>query len=119
MSKQHFVTRDSLKALLADPSKRIPLIGRALVVLFNKQTVVEQKDNITVETNYVGFNHADSRCGALTAKYFLKHRTLTSWMVDMWMKEGKSGYPRLCKYWSQLDQAAYEKDQRKKKEASL
>ena len=102
------VTKQSLTKMLsdADRAKRAQIIGRALVVLFNNQTKTEQSANITNNHNNIGFTGADARSGSLSAKSFLKNRTLADWQVDMWMKTGKSGYPRIAKYHSQLDQAA-------------
>lgn len=102
------VSKDSLKDMLmnAPEDKRVRIIGRALVALFDRQTRDEQATNDTKEHNNVGFTGGDARGGSLTAKYFLKHGKLESWQVERWMKVGKSGYPRLCKYHKQLDAIA-------------
>lgn len=107
----HLVTKDSLQAMLdnADPELRIRIVGRALVVLFERQTEYEKSANTTNNENGVGFTGADGRTGVLTAKTFLKSRTLKDWQVDRWMVRGKSGYSRIVKYWRQLDQAAKKK----------
>lgn len=105
----HIVTRASLNQLLQNNEKRIQVIGRALVVLFNRQTNSEKDTNSTNLNNMRGFTSGDAHSGCLTAKYFLKHKTLTAWQVDAWMKIGKSGYPRITKYWRQLDEAAKQK----------
>lgn len=102
----HIVTRDSLNRMLQDEHKRIHVIGHALIVLFNRQTESERAANNTILHNTIGFTGADARTGSLTAKYYLAHKTLLPWQVHKWMKVGKSGYPRIVKYWRQLDQAA-------------
>ncbi len=102
------VTKQSLTKMLNDAcqEKKALIIGRALVVLLNNQTQHEQASNVTEQNNGVGFTGADARSGSLTAKSFMKNKTLQDWQIDMWMKVGKSGYPRIAKYHSQLDQAA-------------
>ena len=102
------VTKQSLTKMLEDASqpKRALIIGRALVVLFNNQTASEQSSNVTNNQNNIGFTGADARSGCLSAKSFLKNKTLAEWQVDMWMKPGKSGSPRIAKYHAQLNAAA-------------
>lgn len=99
------VTRASLLALLSDPAKRQHVIGRALVVLFNNQTRDEQASNTTRLFNNIGFTGSDARDGTITAKYYLKHRSLLDWQVERWMADFR-GFPRICKYHAQLNRAA-------------
>lgn len=99
------VTRQSLIDMLEDDTKRVHVIGRALVALFDRQTRDEKESNDTRNTNMRGFSQSDARQGSLTAKYYLKHKTLQDWMVDNWMRNWR-GYPRITKYWKQLDQVA-------------
>ena len=105
------MTRDSLRDMLAnsDAVKIQHIVGRALVVLLNNQTRDEQASNTTNRNNGVGFAGMDARGGSLTAKSYLKNRSLQDWQVQKWTKPGSNGYPRLCKYWLQLDMAAKEK----------
>ena len=105
----NLVTRDSLTALVSRDDIAAQVIGRALVALFNRQTSSEQTANTTNRDNDVGFTHADARSGSLTAKYFLKHKTLLEWQIDRWRKPQKNGFPRLAKYWRQLDDIARQK----------
>lgn len=99
------VTRASLIQLLQDEAKRPHVIGRALVVLFEHQTRSEQASNHTEVHNRIGFSSSDARSGSITAKYYLKHRTLLPWQVDRWMEDFR-GFPRICKYHRQLNRAA-------------
>ncbi len=101
----HLVTRATLIDLLRDEAKRPHVIGRALVVLFNNQTRTEQAANLTQLHNDIGFSGADARSGSITAKYYIKNKTLLQWQVDRWMRDFR-GFPRICKYWKQLDRAA-------------
>jgi hypothetical protein len=103
-----YVTRDSLQIMLenADDAKRIQIIGRALVVLFKRQTEAERQVNTTNVHNNIGFTGADGRSGCISAKSFIKHGTLAPWVVEKWMTRGKTGYSRIAKYHAQLNEAA-------------
>lgn len=105
------VTAQSLNEMIvkADAEKRVHIIGRALVALFDRQTKDEKVLNDTNRWNMVGFSGADAKSGSLTAKYYLKHKTLLEWQIDRWMKTQRNGLPRLCKYWKQLNEIAVEK----------
>jgi hypothetical protein len=109
--KTIIVTKSSLQTMLDDenPIKVQHVIGRALVVLFNRQTESEKNVNNTTEHNSIGFTGVDGKSGTITAKYYLKHKSLLPWQVDKWLKRGKDGYSRLTKYHSQLNEAAVEK----------
>lgn len=102
------ITRDSLQQMLDNQNRDyvIKVVGRALVALFERQTREEQATDQTSHNNNVGFTGADARSGSLTAKSYLKNKTLADWQVERWLKKGKSGYSRLCKYWKQLDEIA-------------
>lgn len=102
------VTKQTLRDLLEqkDPAQ---VIGRALVVIFKRQTEAEKQDNQTSERNNVGFTGFDAKSGSLTAKSYLKRGTLESWQVKKWTRIGKDGYPRICRYHKQLNEAAIEK----------
>lgn len=107
MKTTHLVTRESLTALVTrKDAVAIHALGRALVVLFNRQTESEKRSDTTNMNNMVGFTGADARSGCLTAKYFLKHGTLLEWQVERWLKIASNGHPRISKYWRQLDEAA-------------
>lgn len=104
------VTAESLKTPLeTKPEIRGQVIGRALVVLFQQQTSYERSANITNVTNNVGFAGMDAHSGSLTAKAYIKRGELQDWQIDRWMKPGKNGFPRICKYHRQLNAAAEEK----------
>lgn len=99
------VTRATLLNLLNDEAKRPHVIGRALVALFDHQTRTEQAANSTQLHNMVGFSGSDAKSGSITAKYYLKHKTLLPWQVDQWMRDFR-GFPRITKYVKQLNRAA-------------
>lgn len=79
-------------------------IGRALVVLMNRQTRDEKVETQTKHHNKVGFTSGDGKGGTLTAFYYLKHKKLEPWMVEKWTRPN-----RLAKYHRQLNEAAEEK----------
>lgn len=107
------VTKDSLNQMLvqADPAKRVHIIGRALVALFERQTAAEQSSDATHNDNGIGFASSDARTGSLTAKSYIARQNLVQWQVDQWMRQSR-GYPRICKYARQLNEIAVEKRQR-------
>lgn len=109
MKKQSLVTRDSMQALVDNPATRSAAIGRALVVLFNRQTVYEKTNNTTQVHNAIGFTGADGRSGVLSAKSYLKNGGLMDWQIERWARKGKSGYSRITKYWAQLNEEALAK----------
>lgn len=113
----HIVTRQSVVAALNDPRPEFVehYVARAILILFAQQTESERADNQTKTHNMRGFTGCDGRQGALTAKYYLKHRKLEPWMVDQWTRVSpRTGLPRLAKYWRQLDAAAQIKAAQKK-----
>lgn len=104
----HIVTRNSLQEMVDGPNAA-QVVGRALVVLFKRQTEAEKMENTTKIYNNIGFTKGDGRTGCIAAKTFLKHGTLNDWQLRKWTKTEKSGYSRIVKYWRQLDEAAKEK----------
>lgn len=102
------VTKESLKEMLAkqDPAYIQKVIGRGLLVILNNQTEEEQCQATTKENNGTGFTGFDAKSGTLTALFYQKHKRLEGWMMGKWLKTDKKGYPRLCKYHRQLNEAA-------------
>ncbi len=107
MAANAIVTRDSMRAMLTNdnPQYVIAVVGRALVAIFQRQTEAEKSANVTDNHNGIGFSGTDAKSGSLTAKYFLKNKTLQQWQVDNWTRV-VNGYPRLCKYHKQLNEIA-------------
>lgn len=77
-------------------------IGRALVHLFNRQTLAEKEINTTMVHNLRGFTGADGRRGCITAKYYIKHQKLEDWQIKYWLEPNKLGTTRLGKYYRQI-----------------
>ncbi|MGZ8924389.1 MAG: hypothetical protein ACXW2E_00765 [Nitrososphaeraceae archaeon] len=112
------VTRDSIEQMLQNenPEFVIHTIGRALVGIFKYQTEDEKRKNDTNIHNGIGFSGTDAKSGSLTAKFYLKHKTLLPWMIENWTKPTSHGHPRLTKYHKQLNIIALEKRARKQAE---
>lgn len=111
MKKQVIVTRESIQQMLdnADSVKRQHIVGRALIALFERQTKNEQAHNAAEVHNNIGFAGCDSKSGCITAKYYIKHRSLLDWQVEMWTRKQKNGFARIAKYAKQLNEIAIEK----------
>jgi hypothetical protein len=106
----NIVTRAYIANKLANPNAEYVMhfVGRALVVLLNRQTADEQATAHTTHTNNRGFSQSDAKSGTLCAKYYLKHNKLEPWMIGNWTRHWR-GQPRIAKYWVQLNEAAQAK----------
>lgn len=113
MKTQAIVTRESLQQMIinADSVKLQHIVGRALVALFQRQTEGEKAANTTNCDNGVGFAGCDSIGGSLTAKSYMRHHSLEAWQVEKWTRIASNGFPRICKYASQLNEIAIAKQQ--------
>jgi hypothetical protein len=101
------LTKDQIASVMAmseDHMERV--VGKALVLLFNRQTADERQVNVTNHTNHRGFSQADARVGCIAAKTYIKHGKLTYWQLERWIKPSKGGYPYICKYARQLGEEA-------------
>lgn len=116
---KELVTKDSLREMLDEEKYGREyvekVIGQALVAMLKRQTRDEQEQNTTNTENGVGFTGADAHGASITAKYFIKWKTLGGldrkhkWRGDKWLEVKGNGYPRLCKYAKQLNEIAIEK----------
>lgn len=104
---KNIVTKDYLKTMVEKDA--CSTIGRALAALLKRQTLEESKNNTTSKLNGVGFSKNDGRIGTLGAKTFLKNGPLQDWQIAPWLKPDAKGYPRICKYWRQLNEIANER----------
>ena len=92
-------TVESIKHLLATNDKAI---GRALVVLRNRQTSDEQSSETTRYLNGRGFRPAHARVGTSMANFFEKAGFLTPKQVNYWRVKMADGNGRLEIYARQL-----------------
>ena len=110
------VTRDSINVMLMNSNSEFVMhvVGKALVGIFNRQTEDEKQVNSTTKHNGIGFSGSDAKGGSLSAKFYIKHKRLEPWMVLKWTKVSeRTGYPRLCKYHTQLNEIANQKAERR------
>lgn len=106
------VTKESLQNMIDESSfeRQQHIIGRALTAIFERQTQSEQCSDHTEDHNGVGFAHCDAEGGSKTAKSYLKRKALVQWQVEKWTRiSPTTGFARICKYASQLNEIAIEK----------
>jgi len=83
------------------------VIGRALVAIYHRQTDEEQAFATAKLLNGVGFSAFDARVGTRCALLYLKNGGLPLWATPQ-----ANGYPRICRYATQLNAIAYERRRR-------
>lgn len=103
------VTKQWLASKLEAKETRAKVIGRALLAIYKNQTLNEQVETITKVNNSIGFCKLDARVGSIGARQYKAHAKLDQWIIDVWMRPAKDGYPRICKYVSQLNDIAEQK----------
>ena len=64
-------------------------VGRAMVVLYERQTASEQKSSSTRESNGRGFASCDAKLGTYMAKWVLSGRQLDGKFLDKARKMAK------------------------------
>jgi hypothetical protein len=68
---------------------------KALIEIFNFQTLAEQKSKNTIDYNGVGFTGTDGRILSSLAQQFKKKRRLSEKQMDIL-------YQKMPKYWGQI-----------------
>lgn len=108
MTSLAMVTRESLQQMIntAPKVKQIAIVGRALVHIYSRQTDLEKSANDTIVHNGVGFTGTDGHSGCLTAKAYIKNKTLQDWQLRKWLKRNRHGISRITKYHRQLNEIA-------------
>jgi hypothetical protein len=101
-------TKAEIVALLARNDKAI---GRALVVLNERQTQDEQRSQDTKYHNGIGFTGADARMGTSMAQFFAARGYLSPKQLAYWRKPNVRGVARIAKYAGQLLEIANQKAQ--------
>lgn len=99
------------KQWLADKVKENPsrTIGRALLAIYQRQTFNEMHGTHTEEANGIGFSKPDARTGSIGARQFKENGIIDPWLIKLWSKEARDGFPRICKYIGQLNAIAEER----------
>lgn len=93
------MTKDDIIKLLNTNDKAI---GRAPVVLTERQTESERNMQATVNANGVGFTPADAYMGTSMGNYYAKFGKLSEKQLAYWKKPNAKGVPRINKYAKQL-----------------
>lgn len=102
------VTREWLReAVNAAP---VLCIGRALVALYALQEAEEKSSKETRFSNGVGFTKGHARLGSIGAKAYLQTRTVPPFVLKVFTRPDKNGYPNICKYTRQLNNIAHERN---------
>ena len=76
-------------------------IGEALVILKNRQTYDEQRDETTRHENDRGFRPCHARMGTSMAQFFERNGYLSAKQANWWRVRGKEG-SRIAIYHRQL-----------------
>lgn len=92
-------TVDSIKHLLATNDKAV---GRALVVLTDRQTTDERSTETTKHLNGRGWRPCHARVGQSMAQFFQEHGFITAKQAAYWRKPMACGNPRIAIYARQL-----------------
>lgn len=105
---EKLVTKESLRKMIDDSiaagdDKWFHVVGHALVVLYKRQTIDEQRRQTTDEANGCGFNGIDAQFGTECAERYINHR-LSRRQAEVWIKGN-----RIFKYHAQLNEAAIAK----------
>jgi hypothetical protein len=88
-------------------------VCRALVVLKDRQTHDEQRDETTRYRNDRGFRPCHAKRGVSMAKFYEKYGYLTPAQIAYWRVRGKEGM-RISIYWKQLLHESHLKMERSK-----
>jgi hypothetical protein len=100
------LTANDIVNLLTNNDKAV---GRALLVLRNRQTADEQVSETTRHHNNRGFRPCHARMGTSMANFFEKTGYLTPKQVAYWRTKEKTGKMRIAIYWRQLMEEAERK----------
>ncbi len=100
------LTANDIVNLLTNNDKAV---GRALLVLRNRQTADEQISEATKHHNNRGFRPCHARMGTSMANFFEKTGYLTPKQVAYWRTKEKTGKMRIAIYWRQLMEEAERK----------
>lgn len=84
-------------------------VGRALIVLNERQTADERAVEGTRWNNGQGFTPADAHMGTSMANFFVRFNRLSDKQVAYWRKPNCKGTPRIAKYAGQLLEIAQAK----------
>ena len=110
------LTANDIVNLLTNNDKAV---GRALLVLRNRQTADEQVSESTKHHNNRGFRPCHARMGTSMANFFEKTGYLTPKQVAYWRTKEKTGKMRIAIYWRQLMEEAEHKAAEKQRQEDV
>lgn len=110
------LSKQSIVKLLQQNDKAV---GRALVVLTNRQTADEQASEHTRYLNGRGFRPCHARMGTSMAKFFQRNGYLTPKQIAYWRVLDKTGAMRIGIYAGQLLEEAIEKQKIEKQQETI
>jgi hypothetical protein len=84
-------------------------VERALLVVFENQTSLEQSTERTRDNNGIGFTAYDAEFYTSLAKSLKKYGRLTPRQLTCLRKKNKWGVPAIGKYWRQIQEASAKK----------
>ncbi len=97
------ITKDIIIDFLMRPDTiGMHAIGRALILLNQRQTIDERQDQSTKYHNGIGFTEADAKRGTSMANFYADRKFLTEKQLAYWRKPNIKGIPKICKYWEQI-----------------
>lgn len=113
--KTYLITKDLLKHMILDndPEYANRVVGRALVVIFESQDPVEKVTGESCLKNSVGFTAFDAKIGSIAARYYKRAHALPANLYAVWTQIDSTGYPKICRYWKQLNAAAEKKQMKR------
>jgi len=92
----HTIKQDEIKEFIKKKLRTDPRwITKALVLIFNHQTIAEQQTEMTTIRNNVGFTGHDGHILCSFAKWFLTGKPITEKMMNVLKKS-------MPKYWKQV-----------------
>jgi hypothetical protein len=103
-------TKEYIQALLMrEDEVGMHAVGRALVLLHNRQTYTEQRAKEVQWNNGRGFTPTDAEWGTDMARFYLSRNFLSPRQLAVWRRPNSQGIPRICKYWRQIQEDAMQK----------
>lgn len=96
----------SIRQLLRENDRAV---ARALVVLTQRQTHDEQRDENTKHRNDMGFMPCDARMGTSMAQFYERNGYLSAKQIVWWRRPRKNGKQRIEAYAVQLLDIAQER----------
>jgi hypothetical protein len=104
---EHKLTKEYIQSvLLREDAIGMHAVGRALILLNNRQTESEQVTKEVLRNNARGFTPADAQMGTDMANFYTEANLLTRKQLAYWRRPNKGGIPRICKYWKQIQEEA-------------